>query len=163
LFRRNFPTQRIGGFIAAPLENRQAQADYGIDQLQLRQTQLGYQKDVNQLGVDIANAVVALRQSRVRYDAAVKNRVLDEQLLTAEQKKLSLGASVPYNVIQQQRDLSTAQSSEIAAMVSYSNARIALDQTLGTILDSYHITVDQARTGRVERPSSLPADLPSRP
>jgi outer membrane protein len=163
LFRRNFPTQRIGGFISAPLENRQAQADYGIDQLQLRQTQLGYQKDLNQLGVDIANAVVALRQSRVRYDAAVKNRVLNEQLLAAEQKKLSLGASVPYNVIQQQRDLSTAQSSEIAALVSYSNARIALDQTLGTILDTYHITLDQARTGHVERPSSLPAELPSRP
>ncbi|MGD0437451.1 MAG: TolC family protein, partial [Bryobacteraceae bacterium] len=163
LFRRNFPTQRIGGFIAAPLENRQAQADYGIDQLQLRQTQLENQKDVNQLGVDILNALVALRQSRVRYEAAVKNRVLDEQLLSAEQKKLSLGASVPYNVIQQQRDLSGAQSSEIAALVSYSNARIALDQTLGTILETYHVTIDQARTGRVARTSSLPSALPSRP
>jgi outer membrane protein len=163
LFRRNFPTQRIGGFIAAPLENRQAQADYGIDQLQLRQTQLENQKDVNQLGVDILNALVALRQSRVRYEAAVKNRVLDEQLLSAEQKKLSLGASVPYNVIQQQRDLSGAQSSEIAALVSYSNARIALDQTLGTILETYHVTIDQARTGRVARTSSLPSELPSRP
>ncbi len=163
LFRRNFPTQRIGGFIAAPLQNRQAQADYGIDQLQLRQTQLEYQKDLNQLGVDIQNAVVAVRQSRARYEAAVKNRVLDEQLLSAEQKKLSLGASVPFNVIQQERDLSAAQSSEIAALVSYSNARIGLEQTLGTILDTYHVSVGQAQTGRVERPSSLPAQLPGRP
>jgi outer membrane protein TolC len=163
LFRRNFPTQRIGAFIAAPLENRQAQADFGIDQLQLRQTQLENQKDVNQLGVDILNATVALRQSRARYEAAVKSRVLDEQLLTAEQRKLSLGASIPYNVIQQQRDLSAAQSSEIAALVSYSNARISLEQTLGTILDTYHVSIDQARTGHVERPSSLPADLPGRP
>ena len=157
IFRRNFPTQRIGGFIAAPLQNRQAQADFGIDQLQLRQTQLENQKSRNQAGVDVLNSVVALRQARVRYDAAIKNRELDQQLLDAEQKKLSLGASIPYNVIQQQRDLAAAQSAIIAALVSYSNARVALDQTLGTILETNHISIEDARSGRVARVSLPPS------
>jgi outer membrane protein len=158
IFRNNFPTERIGAFAVAQLYNRQAQADYGIDQLQLRQTQLENKKDLNQAGVDILNSVVALKQARVRYDAAVKNRVLEEQLLAAEQKKYSLGASVPYNVIQQQRDLSSAQSAQIAALVSYSNAKVALDQTLGTILETNHISIEEARTGKVSRMSAPPAE-----
>ncbi|HTS50374.1 MAG TPA: TolC family protein, partial [Bryobacteraceae bacterium] len=158
VFRRNYPTERIGGFIAAPLNNRQAQADFGIDQLQLRQSQLEDQKNVNQVGVDVLNSVIALRQARIRYDAAVKNRELDQQLLDAEQKKLSLGASIPYNVILQQRDLVAAQSAEIAALVSYSNARVALDQTLGTTLESNHISIGEALSGRVARVSTPPSE-----
>ena len=154
IFRRNFPTQRIGAFAAVPLNNRQAQADFGIDQLQLRQTQIENQKSANQVGVDVLNSVTALRQARIRYQAALKNRELDQQLLDAEEKKLSLGASVPFNVIQQQRDLSAAQSSVIAAEVSYSNARVALDQTLGTILETNHVSIEEARSGRVERAST---------
>ncbi len=160
VFRRNYPTERVGGFMAVPVHNRQAQADFGIDQLQLRQTQLEDQKNVNQVGVDVLNAVIALRQARSRYEAAVKNRELDQQLLDAEQKKLSLGASIPYNVIVQQRDLEAAQSSELAALVSYSTARVALDQTLGTTLETNHISIGEAQSGRVARVSAPPSVPP---
>ena len=92
VFRRNFPTERIGAFIQVPIGNRQAQADYGIDQLQLRQNQLNTQQDLNQVGVDISNYTVALRQARARYEAALKNRTLQQQLLNAEQEKFTLGS-----------------------------------------------------------------------
>jgi outer membrane protein len=151
VFRRDFPTERIGAFVQAPLLNRQAQADYGIDQLQLRQTQLTTQKDLNQVAVEVSNSMVALRQARARYAAAVQNRILEQQLLDAEQEKFALGASIPYNVIQQQRDLASAQSTEIAALVAYSNARIALDQARGTTLETNGVSIGEARTGTVAR------------
>jgi outer membrane protein TolC len=160
VFRRNFPTERIGAFFQTSLGNHQAQADFGIDQLQLRQTQLRNQKDLSQVQVDLLSAVVALKQARVRYDAAVKNRTLQQDLLNAEQKKLGLGASTPYSVIQQQRDLAAAQSGEIAAMVTYSNARVAIDQTLGMTLEANHVSIDEARSGRV---AAAPAAVPNRP
>ena len=94
IFRRNFPTESIGAFFQAELRNRQAQADYGIDQLQIRQTQLTTQKDLKQAQVDIMNSVVALQQTRARYDAAVQNRILQQQLFKAEQKKFTLGTSI---------------------------------------------------------------------
>src|SRR5579885_497975 len=147
IFRRNFPTDRVGAFFQAPIHNRQAQADYAIDQLQLRQSQLSAQKDLNQVQVDVLNYVVALRQARARYEAAVQNRILQENLFAAEQKKYALGASTPYNVTQQQRDLVTAQSAETAALVSYSAARIALDRILGTTLEANHVNIEEARTG----------------
>ena len=111
----------------------------------------------NQIAVDVSNGVVGLRQARVRYLAAVKNRVLEQQLLEAEQKKFSLGVSTTFLVVQQQRDLTTAQSSEIAALVAYSSARILLDQTLGATLTANHVSIDEVKQGRLSRPSTLPA------
>ncbi len=140
VFRRNFPSQSIGVFVQAPINNRTAQSDLAIDQLQLRQTELSVQKDLKQIQVDVMNAVVSLQQARARYESAVKNRVLAEQLLKAEQRKFSLGASTPYEVIQQQRDLTTAQSNEVSTLVAHSTARIRLDQTLGTILETNRIS-----------------------
>ena len=158
VFRRNYPSDLVGGFFQANIRNRQAQGDYGIDQLSIRQTQLLNQKDISQVQVDLMNAVVALRQSRARYEAAVKSHVLAERLLDSERKKYALGASVPYLVAQQQRDLATAQSTEIAALVSWNNARIALDQVLGTTLESNHVSLAEARAGKVERVSSAPPE-----
>jgi outer membrane protein TolC len=156
VFRRNFPTNVGGAFFQAPIRNRQAQGDYGIDQLSLRQTQLTNQKDINQVQVDLMNAVVALQQSRARYEAAVRNRVLQKQLLDSEQKKYALGASTPYLVTQGQRDLVGAQSSEIAALVTWNNARISLDQILGVTLETNHISLGEAQSGKVSRVSAPP-------
>lgn len=162
-FRRDFPSERAGGFIYAPARNRQAQADYGIDQLALRQSQLQLQQALNQLMVDVSNGIVGVQQARVRYLASVKSRVLEQQLLEAEQKKFGLGASTTFLVVQQQRDLATAQSAEIAALVAYSNARVALDQTLGTTLEQNHVSIQEAVRGRVSRVSTLPETLPAEP
>jgi outer membrane protein len=156
VLRRNFPTNRIAAFYQTPLHNDQAQADYAIDQLQLRQSQIQLGKDLNQVAVDVSNYLVAMRQARGRYRAAVQTRILQQQLLDAEQKKLAGGASTPFNVVQQQRDLVAAQSSEIAALVDFSNARVALDQTLGTTLEANHISIEDAQAGKIQRVSSLP-------
>jgi outer membrane protein TolC len=156
VFRRNFPTQRIGAAFVAPLRNRQALADYSIDELSLRQTQLTDHKHLNQVQVDLMNYMVALQQDRARYQAAVKNRILQEALFSAEQRKYASGASTSYLVTQQQRDLVTAQSAEVAAAVSYKNARIGLNQILGTTLEAANVTVAEAHEGKVARPSVTP-------
>ena len=156
IFRRNYPTEGVGAFYQARLGNRAAQADYDIDQLSFRQSQLTAEKNIKQAQVDISNAVVALRQARARYDAAVRNRILAQQLLDAEQKKYALGASTPYNVIQQQRDFTAAQFAEISALVTYGNARIALDQATGTTLEANHISIADVREGKVPGAPSSP-------
>jgi len=163
VFHRNFATQSGGGFLSATLRNQTAHADYAIDQLQLRQSELQNQKDRNEIVVDVSNQVTGMQQARVRYEAAVKNRVLEQQLLEAEQKKFSLGASTTFLVVTQQRDLATAQSNEVAALVAYSNARVSLDQILGTTLDENHISIQEALSGNVARNSTVPASPPALP
>ena len=160
IFRRNYPSYSAGLSLNIPLRNRQAQADYATSVLQLRQQELTLQKQYNQVRVDVQNAVIGVRQARVRYDSAVKARILQQQTLDADKKKYTLGASTVYQVVLDQQTLSTADSAETQALANYSHARIAFDQSLGTTLDANHISVDEALTGHVAQASVLPANLP---
>jgi outer membrane protein TolC len=63
-------------------------------------------------------------------------------------------------VVQDQRDLATAQSAEVQSMANYTHARISLDQALGNTLEVNHISVDEALHGRLSQTSTLPAELP---
>jgi outer membrane protein TolC len=153
VLRQNFPTESAGVFARVTLNNRQAQADYGIDQLSYRQQELGAARERNQVQVDIANAVVAIQQARGRYETAVESRKLQEKLHDAEQKKFAAGESTTYNVTQISRDLTTARAAELAALVGYRNARTNLDQNTGTILEANHVSLAEAKDGRVARAS----------
>ncbi|HLH04438.1 MAG TPA: TolC family protein [Bryobacteraceae bacterium] len=161
IFRRNYPSYSAGLSLNIPLRNRAAQSDYATTGLQLRQQELQLQKAINQIRVDVQNAVIGLRQARVRYDSAVKARILQEQTLDADQKKYKLGASTVFTVVQDQQNLAAAESTETQALANYSHARIAFDQALGTTLDVNHISVEEALSGHVSRKSVLPDKLPA--
>ena len=157
LFRRNFPDYSIGFVLNVPIRNRSAQADMIIDSLNVRQQELNEQRALNQLRVDISNAVIAVRQARARYDAALKAQSLQEQTLDAEQKKYALGASTVYFVIQYQRDLAQAQSNVVAALSAYAKSKVELDRVTGQTIKVNEIDVVEAMAGRITRaPDPLP-------
>jgi outer membrane protein TolC len=158
--RRDYPNYSVGVSLNIPLRNRAAQADYATSLLEIRQNELNLRKNVNQIRVDVQNALVGLQQARARYEAAVKARVLSEQTLAGDQRRYQLGSAVVYQVVTDQRDLATAQSTEVESMANYTHARIALDQALGTTLEVNHVSVGEALHGNVSRPSVLPAELP---
>lgn len=158
IFSRNYPDYSVGFQLNVPIRNRSAQSDYVRDQLTLRQSELRQRQQINQVRVDVQNAIIGLQQARAQYQAALKGRVLQEQTLDAEQKKYALGASTIFFVIQAQRDLSQAQASEVQALSTYNRARVNLDLATGTTLQTYDISVDEAVKGRISRaPSALPA------
>lgn len=157
LFARNFPNYGIGFQLNIPLRNRSAQADMIQNQLALRQQEIRQQQLINQIRLDVTNALIALQQARATYEAAVKTRILQEQTLDAEEKKYALGASTIFFVIQAQRDLAQARSSEVAALSNYSKARVALDRATGQVLAAYGVEIEEAKSGKVARgPSPLP-------
>ncbi len=158
--RRNYPNYSAGISLNIPLRNRAAQADYATSMLELRQTELNLRKNINQIRVDVQNALIGLQQARARHEAAVKSRVLQEQTLAGDQKRYRLGAVVSFQVVQDQRDLATAQSSEVQSMANYTHARISLDLALGTTLEVNHVAIDEALKGQISQASTLPADLP---
>ena len=131
IFRRNFPNYSGGVSFSAPLGNRTAQGDYGIDQLQFRQSQISGQRDTNAIVVDISARMSAIRQARARHSAAVNTRTLQEQLLAADREKFSSGIATFNDIINDQRALVAAQISEVNALAAYAHARVSLDQTLG--------------------------------
>jgi outer membrane protein len=163
LFHRNFPDYSAGISLNIPFRNRAAQADFVTDQLQLRQSELQLQRVLNQVRVDVKTALIGLQQARARYQTAVDARVLAEKSLEAEQKRFQSGVSTVALVIQAQRDLSTNQDAEVQATANYTHARIAFDMALGRTLQANHIVMEEAMSGRVQRESALPPNLPASP
>jgi outer membrane protein len=160
IFRRDYPNYSAGVSLNIPLRNRAAQSDYVTSELELRQNELTLQKNVNQVRVDVQNAVIGLQQARARFDAAVKARVLQEQVLDGDQKKFAVGYTTAYQIVQDQRDLASSESAEVQALANFSHAKIALDQALGSTLEVNHVSLEEAASGRIARLSVLPASLP---
>jgi outer membrane protein len=162
IVRHDFPNYLGGAGFSIPVHNRQAQGDYGIDQLQYRQSEVSSQRDTNQIVVDISNQLSALRQSRARYSAARETRALQEQVLAEDRKKFSYGIATFNDLIVDQRTLVAAQISEINAMANFARARASLDQVLGETLERNRISLDEGLNGRVAGESRVPDNAPDR-
>jgi len=154
LFSRNFPNYTVGVQLSIPFRNRAAQANMITQELNLRQNELSVQRLINQIRVDVQTALTAVTQARAGYQASVKARVLQEQTADAEEKKLAVGASTPYNVILMQRDMWAAQDAEVQAEATYILSRVQLEWATGMTLPSHNVQMDEAKTGHVSRPPS---------
>jgi outer membrane protein TolC len=91
----------------------------------------------------------------------VASRVLAEQTLEAEQKRFQAGVGTVALVIAAQQALAGTQDSEVQAMANYTHNKISFDVVLGRTLDVNHISMEEARSGRVSRESMIPANLPT--
>ncbi|HUI79994.1 MAG TPA: TolC family protein [Bryobacteraceae bacterium] len=160
IFRRNFPNYSAGLSLNIAFRNRQAQADFVTDELQLRQYELQLQRASNQVRVDVKTELIGLQQAHARYESAAAARGLAEESLAAEQKRFLSGVSTVELVIQAQKDLAADSDSEVQAMANYAHAQIVFDLAMGRTLEENHISMKEAEAGRVERESAIPNKLP---
>jgi outer membrane protein TolC len=147
VFHNRFPDYSVQLSLNVPLRNRVAQAESARAILEQRQAEARLHQLQNTVVIDVRNTQIALEQDRARVDAAIKARVLQEQTLDAEQKKYHLGASTPFFVIQAQRDLSSARSVELRALVDLVKARLDYERALGRTLDINHVSIANADPG----------------
>jgi outer membrane protein TolC len=159
IFNNNFPTYTLQLNLSIPLRNRSAQADSARALLDQRQAETRLRQLQNGVVVEVRNAQNVLEQDRARVEAATKARILQEQTLDAEQKKLQLGASTIFLVIQAQRDLANAQDTELRALVDLAKARIDYDRALGRTLETNNINIADAKRGQVQRDTLIPGTL----
>ncbi|HEX3744387.1 MAG TPA: TolC family protein [Bryobacteraceae bacterium] len=157
-FQNDFPNNSGTLGFQAAIGNRIAQADYGVDQLTHRQSEVSSQRDLNAIVVEVAARVAALRQAHARYDTARDTRKLEEQLLAEDQRAFMTGSknATFQTLMSDQRALVTAQISEVNAAATYAQARVSLDQTLGETLEKNDITLDEGLNGHVDRQSQIP-------
>jgi outer membrane protein TolC len=85
---------------------------------------------------------VNLRYSQV--ELARKATVLSEQQLDIEREKQRLGRGGGiFELVRLQNELADARNAELNATIAYLNALTKLDQTLGTTLDTWQVTVER--------------------
>ncbi len=90
---------------------------------------------------DVRNKSRAVENGFRQVELARRARELTEEKLEIEREKMRLGLSSNFQLVRFEDDLVTAQNAEVDAKISYFKAVTALDQTLGTTLDTWRIDI----------------------
>jgi outer membrane protein TolC len=159
IFHNDFPDYLVALNVTIPIRNRVAQADYQRALLTQRQNEAILQQEKNAAVLDVRNTYIALVQDRAQVEAAGKARELQQQTFDAEQKKYQLGASTVYNVILTQRDLITAQGTELRALANLVEAKANYERALGRTLTVNNVTIAQGSKDIIERDTLIPGTL----
>jgi outer membrane protein TolC len=107
----------------------------------MEKANLAFEKLKLDIEINIQNAVRNVDSNYRSLLSARQTRELAEKKLTIEQEKLGAGRTTNFQLVSFQRDLQTAQLSELSAMTTYLNSLTSLDDTLGTTLATWKIDV----------------------
>ena len=96
--------------------------------------------------LEIRTAVRAVEINYKRVLGYRAARELAQKKLEAEEKKLKVGLSTNYVVLQYQRDLANARTAELKAVIEYNLTLAYLDKSLGTSLKTKNIVFSDLPT-----------------
>jgi outer membrane protein len=157
-FHGSFPDYSFGVNLSIPLRNRQAQADAARALLERRQRETQLQQTKNNIAQEVRTAEIGVTQAKAQINAAVKAVELARQTLDAEQKKFQLGESTVFLVIQAQRDLTSAEGTEVTARSAYAKALTSFQSATATILDKYNVLMNDALSGHFTGVPNIPGN-----
>lgn len=112
-----------------------AETDLSTAQLRLEELQQAVESQV-------LDAVQSVETSWRQAEAARRARVLSERALDLGQEKLRFGRSSNFEVLSLQADLRAAAVQELSANIGYLNALTALDQQIGSTLETWRISLN---------------------
>jgi outer membrane protein TolC len=124
-----------------PLANRTAKSRVEQSRLAIRQQVLRIKDLEERIMEDVRGAVRSVLASAQLVQASRAARRLAEKQLEAEEKKLRVGLSTVFFVLQFQQDLGDARSNEISALTQYLKSQIRLEEAKDTLLQAYNIIV----------------------
>jgi outer membrane protein len=160
LVNNSAPDYGVGVNLTIPLRNRTAQADQVRSQMEYRQAEMRLQQIYTQLRIQLVNVLYALTNDRAAVAAAQASRDYNFQSFTDENKKLKLGASTTANVLQQGRNLATAEDNLNSALAAYARDRSTMSQILSNTLDRYGISLGDAVSGTMTKQPQVPGLVP---
>jgi outer membrane protein len=141
LFHSQYPRWTVALNISYPLGVSSQEASVARARVQQNQVVAQTRQIELQVATDVTNAAINVQSGIERVQAAQAARELAQKTLEAEQSKFEVGMSTNYNVILTQRDLATAQSNELQAILNYRKALVELERVQQTTLSNSNITV----------------------
>ena len=137
----NYKNWSVGVTFTVPINSIFSRAQYAQARVNLDQAMNTLKYQEQQVFLEIRNAVRTVQTNFKRITAYRAARELAEERLAAEEKKLKVGISTNYVVLQMQRDLATAQSNELQAIIDYNLSLAALDRAQGVSIANKNITL----------------------
>jgi outer membrane protein len=141
LFGNSYPRWTFALNFSYPLGESSQEASVARARVQLNQVQAQVHQIELQVATDVTNAAINVQSGVERVQAAQAAREFAQRTLEAEQSKFEVGMSTNYNVILTQRDLATAQTNELQAILNYRKALVELERLQQTTLQSLGISL----------------------
>jgi outer membrane protein TolC len=129
---RNFPTWNLALNLSYPIGASAQDAQLARAKVQLNQSAAQLRALELQVATDVTNAALQVQSGLTRYQAASVARDLAQQRLDAEQSRFEVGLSTNFLVVQAQRDLGTAQNTELRALLDYRRALVDYERVQET-------------------------------
>jgi len=124
-----------------PLNSIVSRASLAQARVDLQQATLRLKQQEQNIYLEIKQAVRAVDTNYRRVEAYKVARELRQRQLDAEEEKLKVGLTTPYFVLQYQRDLATAQTTELQAIIDYNLSLANLSRAMGISLEEKNISM----------------------
>ncbi|GIW46943.1 MAG: transporter [Deltaproteobacteria bacterium] len=142
LFEAEFPTWQVLGVFSFPIFNWTARGNYIKASAELDRSVITYKKVVDDVTLEVRNAIREIENSIQRIEAAKSSIELAEEVLRNEEERLKVGVGTTRDVIEAQRDLINARTQLINAIASYNIALAQLEYARGTIMEESKVEIE---------------------
>ncbi len=140
-FKFLYQNWSAGVTLTIPVNNVIGRATYALAKLRLDQDIARLKVQEQQIFLEVSDAVRSVETDARKVNAYRIARELAEKRLDAETKKLNVGLTVNYYVLEYQKLLADARSAEIKSLVDYNVSRARLDKAVGVSLGARNISV----------------------
>lgn len=127
VFGHDYPTWAVGVSVAYPIGPSAEEANYARARLETTQSQERLKSAEARVIQQVRDAGWKIEMNARRIQTTRAARELAEQRFDAEQKRLDVGLSTNFLVIQAQRDLAQAKTNELSALLAYDLALVDFD------------------------------------
>ena len=127
LFGRDYPTWNVGVSVSYPIGQSAEEANHARARLESAQAQERLKSAEAKVIQQVRDAGWKIGMNARRVQTTRVARELAEQRFDAEQKRLDVGLSTNFLVIQAQRDLVQAKTNELSAVLAYDLALVDFD------------------------------------
>ena len=142
-FKLLYDNWTIGLTLSIPLSSFTSRADYVRAKMEMEKSQLELESTEKQIFLEVKNAVRDIETNAKRVQAYRLARELAEQRLDAEVKKLNVGLTTNYFVLQYQEGLARERSQELRSLIDYNLAWARLEKAVGKSLAKRNIKISQ--------------------
>lgn len=125
-----------------PIGNRAARGTYQRARLTRRQAEVSLEQVRQQLMLNVNLAATKVASNAILAQSNQQATRLQIANVAAEEKRLQLGVTTSWQVLQIQQDLTTAQVQELISNIEYEKSLVELQLAEGTILENLGITLE---------------------
>lgn len=136
-----FNNFRVGVSISLPLHNRTAEGQLGHSLVEGKRIATQREQLEQLIQVEVRNALQSLTTAEARLRSAAIARSTAAQQYESEKRKLDVGQSTVFLVLERQTALATARGNELRAQTDLNKAIAELQRATGNSLAANNVTV----------------------